>query len=244
MRYTVWLEKHELNEDDDVIGRELTAPEAAKIIREYGGAKPRFEDADYSDFRSLEMIHFHSEKMYRSVIAATVPKTVDLGADRRAAMSMIDEQIVRRHRELWPGRVSTDAEFDARLAHVEERRAVQALDREITTKLIDALIKDGYMITCCIRDREPTFKRSVDRDGILGLLFDLDLAELHVEKNGERSWIMLIFGEAGWDVVADHSLDLEGLIETIVDQYLPGNNDDGITVLTLPSPKPDSSEVR
>jgi hypothetical protein len=241
-RYTLWLEDPELDLDDRVLGEGLTVEEAAKLVREHGGAKPRFDVTDYAEFRSFEMIHFHSLRGYRSVIAATVPKTTEFAADERAALRMIDEQIFHRHKELWPGRISTDAEFRSRLERIAERRGVQALDREITTKLIDALIATGYLITCCLRQDDPEFKRSVDREGILELLFDLDMAELRVEKDGKRSWIMLIFGESGWDVVADYSMDLEGLIDTLVDPYLPWNrpgaeeHDRGYSMMVLPAP--------
>jgi hypothetical protein len=121
------------------------------------------------------------------------------------------------------------------MERIAERRRVQATDREITTKLIDALIFDGYLITCCIRQDDPDFKRSVDREGILELLFDLDLAELRVEKDGKRSWIMLVFGESGWDVVADYSVDLEGIIDPIVEPY-SDEHDLGYSIIALPSP--------
>lgn len=236
LRYTVWLEEHDLDQDDPVLGKELTVVEAAKLVREHGGSKPRFDATEYAQFRCFEMIHFHPIKKYRSVIAATVPKTLDLVADQRLAMSMIDEQIVHRHKELWPGRISTDAEYLARLERVAERRGVQAMDREITTKLVDALIAAGYLITCCIRQDEPEFDRSVDRDGILEFLFDLDLAELRVEKDAKRSWLMLSFGENGWDVVTDYTTDLEGLIDPLVDAYLPSDDrDPGYAVMVLPS---------
>lgn len=235
-RYTLWLENTDLDLDDQVLGAGLTVDEAAKLIREYGGAKPRCDATDYPEFRSLEMIHFHALKGYRSVIAATVPNTFDLANDRRVAMKMIDEQIVRRHKELWPGRISTDAQFLSRLQRVAESRGVQAIDREITTKLVDALISAGYVITCCIRADDPEFKRSVDRAGILDLLFDLDMAELHVHKDGKRSWIMLMFGESGWDVVADYSVDMESLIDPLVEPYQPGEDGDrGYSIFVLPS---------
>lgn len=237
LRYTLWLEEHDLDRDDPVLGKELTVAEAAKLVREHGGSKPRFDATDYAQFRSFEMIHFHPIKKYRSVIAATVPKTLDLAADQRLAMSMIDEQIVHRHKELWPGRISTDAEYQARLERVAERRSVQAMDRDITTKLVDAFIAAGYLITCCLRQDEPEFERSVDRDGILEFLFDLDLAELRVEKGGKRSWLMLSFGENGWDVVADYSVDLENLIDPLIDAYLPNDEQDpGYAVMVLPTP--------
>lgn len=234
VRYTLWLEEPELGQDDRVLATGLTVAEAAKLVREYGGAKPRFDATDYEQFRSLEMIHFHPTKEWRSVIAATVPNTPDPAADHRAAMKLIDEQIVRRHKELWPGRISTDAGYQARLDRVAERRGVQALDRDITAKLIDALIASGFVITCCIRQDVPDFDRSVDRAGILDLLFDLDMAELHVHKDGKRSWLMLIFGESGWDVVADYSVDLEGLIEPIVEPYLPVHRIDDAGAVSVP----------
>jgi hypothetical protein len=69
------------------------------------------------------------------------------------------------------------------------------------------------------------------------------MAELNVHKKGvTTSWIMLIFGEAGWDVIADYSEDLEPIIDPIVSPHLPWNKpgadpaDRGYSVLVLPSP--------
>jgi len=53
---------------------------------------------------------------------------------------------------------------------------------------------------------------------------------------------MLIFGEAGSDVIADHSTDLAYLIDPTVDPYLAWNvpgarpDDRGYSVFVLPSP--------
>lgn len=75
------------------------------------------------------------------------------------------------------------------------------------------------------------------------LLADLDMAELLVHRNGETSWILLIFGEAGWDMVADYSEDLSYIVDSIIDPYLPWNkadagpHDRAYSVFTLPSPE-------
>lgn len=239
--YTLWTEEYDLDIDDPVLGTGLTLQEAAKVVREYGNARPQIQSHEYPEFYSFELIHFHPQKGYRSVIAATVPKTADFAADRSRAMEMIDVQTVHRHKEFWPGRISSDAEFRERLERIAERRLVRDLDRQIVTKLVDALLAEGYLITCCIREDDPTFKRSVDRDGILDLLFNLDMAEMHVHKDGKRSWIMLVFDESGWDVVADYSVALENLIDPIVDSYVPWNGPDadehdrGYSVFVLPS---------
>ena len=62
-----------------------------------------------------------------------------------------------------------------------------------------------------------------------------------VTRKGEESWISLIFGEAGWDVIADFTTDLEYLIDPIVEPHLPwnrpGSTERGYTIITLPSPE-------
>jgi hypothetical protein len=72
-------------------------------------------------------------------------------------------------------------------------------------------------------------------------LFDLEAADLHVHKNGKTFGIRLIFGEAGWDVVAGYSTELAYLVDPIVDPYLPWNQPEGgsapgYSVFVLPSP--------
>jgi hypothetical protein len=49
---------------------------------------------------------------------------------------------------------------------------------------------------------------------------------------------MLIFGEAGWDVVADYSVDLDELIEPVAEPYqsIAEDGDRGYSVIVLPSP--------
>ncbi len=135
----------------------------------------------------------------------------------------------------------TDAEFDRRVQHVAERRAAKALEQQITTELVDRLLEEGYRITACARWDNPHFKNSRRRDGILKLLFDLEIADLVVTKKGETSWICLIFGEDGWDTIADYSTELSYLIDPIVNPHLPwnkpGNTDRGYAVFTLPSPE-------
>src|SRR3954468_13866836 len=119
---------------------------------------------------------------------------------------------------------------------------VRAIGRQITTELIDEVLKQGYSVTCCMREDDPTFKKSKDRDGILELLMDLEIAELRLHRRGATSRVLLVFGEAGWDVVADYSADLEALIEPIVSPHAlwnkpdAGPQDRGYSVLVLPSP--------
>lgn len=240
-RYTLWQERSDLDADDRVLAIGKTTAEAAEFVRTYDGAQPHISSQDYGSFRCFELRQYDAKSKLRLVISATVPSTDDFEADRRRAMEMIDVQTLARQGEFWQGRVSTDAEMSARLDKLGQARSIRALDREITTKLVDRLLEDGYCITCCLCEDVPSFKNSRARTGILKHLFDLEAAELQVHKNGETHGIRLIFGEAGWDVVADYSTDLAYLVDPIVDPYLPwnqadGDGDPGYSVFLLPSP--------
>jgi hypothetical protein len=116
------------------------------------------------------------------------------------------------------------------------------IDKEISTKLVDALLADGYTITCDLRDDECEFIRSVDRDRILEHMWDVEEVEMYVYKWKYRGWLRLIFGESGWDLIQDYSDELGYLIDPIVEPYHPDNRpnteerDSGIRVLELNSP--------
>ena len=119
-RYTLWIEKEGLENDDLVLATGLTVAEAAKFICEYGNAKPYICAHAYGPFRAVELHQYSSEYKLLVTVGATVPMTNDIDADRRLAMEMIDAQVFARHHEFWPGRISTDAEFEARLQRIQQ----------------------------------------------------------------------------------------------------------------------------
>ena len=118
--YTVWIESKDRDADDRVLARGLTVAEVAELISKYGNANPYILSRDYSTFRAFELHQYDSDGKLVVVIGATVPKTGDVESDRRRAMAMIDIQTVERHHEIWPGRVSTDAEYVASKMGIEE----------------------------------------------------------------------------------------------------------------------------
>lgn len=155
-------------------------------------------------------------------------KTADARRDRSLGMSMIVDQFLRTSGRYAKARVETDEEFDKRLLHVAKRREVRRLDKEIATKLIDALLADGYVVTDAFGEE---FERSTDREAVLEVLLDVDLIELVVERNDEEPWMRLIFGENGWELVQDHTVDLGYLIDPVV-ETLPA------TKASKPPPSP------
>ena len=69
------------------------------------------------------------------------------------------------------------------------------------------------------------------------------MAELYVHKENTTSWLRLIFGESGWDLIQDYSETLSPPLDPIVEPYLPWNQpnadelDWGYSVFVLKSPE-------
>ncbi|TWI76457.1 hypothetical protein IQ16_00698 [Bradyrhizobium huanghuaihaiense] len=225
--FTVYLAPADIGDDHIVVAHNLSGLEAIKTALELGGAwgVHDWED-EYETFR-LYRWRPHAKQWPKDgrepdSLYATVVKTTDRVRDRAVGMSMIVDQFLRQSRKYSKAHVETDHEFDKRLLHVAKRREVHRLDRVIATKLIDALLAEGYVVTDASYEE---FERSADREAILEILLDVDRIELFVERNDEESWMRLIFGENGWDLVQDYTVDLGYLIDPIVEPLLPWKRD-------------------
>jgi hypothetical protein len=221
--FTVFMPFEDICQDDVVVARNVSGAAAIKLALEHGGSwMARLWEDEYETFRLYrwepQVKKWPGDNRRLDPLCATVVKTTDRGGDYARGMSMIVDQFLRRSGHYSKMRVLTDGEFDKRLLHVLKRREVHRLDRMIATQLVDALLAQGYVITDASGDE---FERSVDRAAILDLLLDIERIELFVEKNDEESWMRLIFGENGWDLVQDYTVDLKHLIDPIVEPHLP-----------------------
>jgi hypothetical protein len=221
--FTVYLPAASIDEDHVVVARNLPGLEAIGTAVGLGDSwgVHHWED-EYESFRLYQWRPYAKQRSSGGrepdALYATVVKTADRLRDRALGMSMIVDQFLRRSRKYSKADVETDDEFDKRLIHVAKRRAVHRLDKVIATKLVDALLEQGYVITDASGEE---FERSADRTAILDLLSDVERIELFVERNDEESWMRLIFGENGWDLVQDYTTDLGCLIDPIVEPLLP-----------------------
>jgi hypothetical protein len=245
--YTLYLPEDYIDKDDTVIARGLSAMEAMKVVFGHeGGWKTSVHETDYGTFTHHVLTALpdkrRADRAFNERLHATIVRSGDADRDNTVAMEMIAAQVIRFNHLYWEGRVDTDNSFDERLGRVARAREVRRIDREISTKLVDALLADGYTITCDLQDDQPEFARSTDRDGILDHLWQVECAELAVHKGKENGCISLTFDEDGWDVVRDYSVDLERIVDPICKPYLPwiqpnaDQLDCGIRVLVLNAP--------
>jgi hypothetical protein len=247
--YTAYIPVDDIDEDDLVIGENLTGAEAMKVAFGHeDGWKVDIEETDHGWFTRYEWRarpnNRPADRSWTERLQATVICSSDRLRDREVALEMIAAQFLRQNQHIfWTGRIETDGEFDKRLRRVAEKREVRRLDKEISTKLVDALLADGYTITCDLLEDDPEFQRSTDRNGILDHIWQVETVAMHVHKGKSRSWLRLTFDESGWDLIQDHGDSLSHLIDPIVEPYLPGNQpnaaepDHGIRMLVLQSPE-------
>ena len=84
-------------------------------------------------------------------------------------------------------------------------------ERAIAERLVTDAIAQGYQVS--VNDGEAwVVKRSTDSKAIMAALFSTDEDYIRIRKDGEQSSVgtfTLIYGNDGWDVIADWSYSAE-----------------------------------
>jgi len=91
-----------------------------------------------------------------------------------------------------------------------------AVEQEIVTKVVDAMLQAGYPLQTDIQnDPRPAVPTS-DRAEILAEMMAVDDEFLGVYQEGDRiGWVRFVYGNDGWDVVSDYSTNLESILRPI-----------------------------
>lgn len=105
----------------------------------------------------------------------------------------------------------------------------QIVEREISAAVVDALLRANYFISV---DNGYDIKSTPtqNREYIITSMYKTDEEHLHVYKSGllstaDRGWVFLVYGNDGWDVISDYSVNLESIIgpgtpvDTVVKKY-------------------------
>jgi hypothetical protein len=96
--------------------------------------------------------------------------------------------------------------------HHAGTRSRALIELAIVDALIRAAAEAGFYF-----EVEDEHEDVTDVEALKHVLFDLDEANIYLrDKNGgRRGWIRLIFGNNGWDLVADYSTNLEAFMTPI-----------------------------
>jgi hypothetical protein len=99
--------------------------------------------------------------------------------------------------------------------HDEAVRPRARIELRICRKLLRALKRAGYTVS--IWDGEESTP-VIDEGEALKLLFNLDEAHLDCHRPvGGKTFVLLVFGNDGWDVISDYGLSLEPLIDAVME---------------------------
>lgn len=87
----------------------------------------------------------------------------------------------------------------------------QEVERKIATAFVTSAIKDGYTINVDYGDGPSKILTSVK--AVLAAMFQGDDDALTLFKHGKSvSWIHFVYGNDGWDVISDYSVNLEPIM--------------------------------
>jgi hypothetical protein len=88
-----------------------------------------------------------------------------------------------------------------------------ALEADIVKMTVDALLVAGYALHVAENDDLPA--PTTSRDVILGVLGETDDEHLMASRDGKRSWVYFVYGNDGWDVISDYTVDLEDVLKPV-----------------------------
>lgn len=94
-----------------------------------------------------------------------------------------------------------------------------AIEQEMVTKVIDALLAAGYFLSTDIQEDARPAKPTNDRTVILAEMMEVDDEYLGVYRANEHltpvSWVRFVYGNDGYDVVSDYTTNLEEIMKPI-----------------------------
>ena len=105
--------------------------------------------------------------------------------------------------------------IDAKLlARADESvRPRVALEIAIVRRLLAAFIEAGYEVRAD-NGEGPHVAGSIDE--MVDELFAVDEAHIRVRRNGVGSFVFLVFGNDGWDVVNDYGVSVESIVDPVM----------------------------
>jgi hypothetical protein len=94
----------------------------------------------------------------------------------------------------------------------ETRRRI-AVERKIVTALIDRALAEGYELS--VDDGDNQHPWTTDRAEVIDNIMEADEDQLYLRKDGHTAWVILVYGNSGWDVICDYNVSLEALLAPI-----------------------------
>lgn len=102
----------------------------------------------------------------------------------------------------------------------------QEVEKKVVGKLVDDILKAGHRIAVSLErgyDVEDMLIGSTDKEKIMKAAFEGDECHLFIqyatgpllrnEKVTSKGWVFLVFGNSGFDVISDYTVNVEKLVK-------------------------------
>ena len=93
----------------------------------------------------------------------------------------------------------------------------QTIERRVVTRTVEALLDAGYALNVNNGgDDHELPDYTTDRAVILDALFATDADRIYAQQHGRvRDWVYCVYGNDGWDVIADYTVTLDAVLAPI-----------------------------
>lgn len=90
-----------------------------------------------------------------------------------------------------------------------------AMERQLAEAVVDALLAAGFELAINNGGDEDEVERTRDREKLMGGLLLADDDHIFPYRDGRRfGFVHLVYGNSGWDTLADNTTNLEEFIGT------------------------------
>lgn len=86
------------------------------------------------------------------------------------------------------------------------------IERQIVSKAVDCLLAAGYSLSV-YNGEEPSTPFFTDREQVLAHLFACDEERLLARSATTNGWLLFVYGNGGYDVIADGTTNLEDVVQ-------------------------------
>ena len=83
------------------------------------------------------------------------------------------------------------------------------IEKRIVKSIVKTALKAGYSVSVNNGGDENEISKSTDAKKILAATHQTDEEHILLHKNKKTSWVFLVYGNDGYDVINDYTVDLE-----------------------------------
>jgi len=87
------------------------------------------------------------------------------------------------------------------------------VERAIVKSVIEAAIKQGWRLDAASNGEE--YEEDIGPKRAMEIAFACDEAHVYFRKGEQRGWVFIVLGNEGWTVIADYTISLDPVIDSI-----------------------------